>query len=66
VVKLGQASELARQQVEDAGIEESSARGLLQDYGTSTPAMAALRTPRTPATHDAILQVNFKFCIIFS
>lgn len=55
VVKLGQASEFARQQVEEAGSEESSARGLLQDY-SSTPAMAALRTPRTPATHDAILQ----------
>ncbi|KAL8617339.1 CDC5 cell division cycle 5-like protein [Nucella lapillus] len=55
VVKLGQASEMARQQVEEAGQEDSSSRGLLQDYNT-TPAMAGLRTPRTPATHDAILQ----------
>ena len=57
VVKLGQASEFARQQVEEAGHEDSSARGLLQDYG-ATPTMATLRTPRTPATHDAILQVT--------
>ena len=56
VVKLGQASEFARQQVEEAGHEDSSARGLLQDYGAN-PTMATLRTPRTPATHDAILQV---------
>ncbi|KAK7108189.1 cell division cycle 5-like protein [Littorina saxatilis] len=55
VVKLGQASEFARQQVEEAGREDSSARGLLQDYG-ATPTVASLRTPRTPATHDAILQ----------
>ena len=58
VVKLGQASEMARQQVEEAGNDDSSARGLLQDYGT-TPTMAALRTPRTPASQDAILQVTF-------
>ena len=56
VVKLGQASEFARQQVEEAGHEDSSTRGLLQDY-SATPNMAALRTPRTPASHDAILQV---------
>lgn len=55
VVKLGQASENARQQVEEAGHEDSSSRGLLQDYG-ATPTMAGLRTPRTPAAHDAILQ----------
>ncbi|KAL8585464.1 hypothetical protein ACOMHN_059433 [Nucella lapillus] len=56
VVKLGQAIEMARQQVEEAGQEDSSSRGLLQDYNT-TPAMAGLHTPRTPATHDAILQM---------
>lgn len=55
VVKLGQASEYARQQVEDAGHEDSAAKGLLQDYG-STPSIASLRTPRTPATQDTILQ----------
>lgn len=55
VVKLGQASEMARQQVEEAGQEDASSRGLLQDY-SATPAMTALRTPRTPATHDSILQ----------
>ncbi|KAK7485167.1 hypothetical protein BaRGS_00023577 [Batillaria attramentaria] len=55
VVKLGQASEYARQQVEDAGNEESAAKGLLLDYG-STPTITSLCTPRTPATQDSILQ----------
>ncbi|PVD28210.1 hypothetical protein C0Q70_10797 [Pomacea canaliculata] len=55
VVKLGLASEYARQQVEEAGREDSAAKGLLQDY-SSTTNVAGLRTPRTPATHDSILQ----------
>ncbi|KAL8560788.1 CDC5 cell division cycle 5-like protein [Nucella lapillus] len=53
--EAGPGERMARQQVEEAGQEDSSSRGLLQDYNT-TPAMAGLRTPRTPATHDAILQ----------
>lgn len=51
------ASEYARQQVEEAGREDSAAKGLLQDY-SSTTNVAGLRTPRTPATHDSILQVG--------
>lgn len=56
VVKVGQANEYARQQVEDAGREDSASKGLLQKYSI-TP--GHLRTPRTPATQDSILQVIF-------
>lgn len=55
VIKVGQANEYARQQVEDAGREDSASRGLLQDYNM-TPGTVNLRTPRTPAVQDTILQ----------
>jgi len=55
VIKVGQANEFARQQVEDSGREDSASRGLLQDYNL-TPGNVNLRTPRTPAAQDNILQ----------
>ncbi|XP_071113531.1 cell division cycle 5-like protein [Haliotis cracherodii] len=55
VVKVGQASEYARQQAEEASRGDSASRGLLQDYN-ATPNAVNLRTPRTPAAQDTILQ----------
>ncbi|XP_041462209.1 cell division cycle 5-like protein [Lytechinus variegatus] len=54
VVKLGQASENARQIAEEGAVNGAS-DALLSDY-TMTPGPANLRTPRTPATHDTVLQ----------
>ena len=62
MIKVGQANEYARQQVEDAGREDSASRGLLQDYNM-TPGTVNLRTPRTPAVQDTILQVKSEFII---
>ena len=57
VVKVGQASEVARQQAEEAGIQGGASQALLNDYSSLTPGMSApLRTPRTPAAQDTILQ----------
>ncbi|XP_005097398.1 cell division cycle 5-like protein [Aplysia californica] len=55
VIKVGQANEYARQQVEDSGRDDSASKGLLQDYNL-TPGNVNLRTPRTPAAQDTILQ----------
>jgi pre-mRNA-splicing factor CDC5/CEF1 len=52
VVKLGQASELARQQVEETGTQLTSS--LLGDYSV-TPDLARLRTPMLPPSQDTIL-----------
>ncbi|XP_078700146.1 cell division cycle 5-like protein [Branchiostoma floridae x Branchiostoma belcheri] len=54
VVKLGQASESARMVAEEGAGSEAS-RALLSDY-TVTPRPDQLRTPRTPATQDMVLQ----------
>ncbi|ESO92544.1 hypothetical protein LOTGIDRAFT_190497 [Lottia gigantea] len=56
VVKVGQASEYARQQALEAGPEDAASRGLLQDYSSTTPGSVSLRTARTPSTQDNILQ----------
>lgn len=53
VVKLGKASEAAKEAAEETGNKASEA--LLADYSI-TPSMANLRTPRTPAGQDKILQ----------
>jgi len=55
VVKLGQASEIARQTAEESGITNSASSALLSEYNVTNNAMA-LRTPRTPAVQDKILQ----------
>ncbi|XP_066536264.1 cell division cycle 5-like protein [Hoplias malabaricus] len=55
VVKLGQASEIARQTAEESGITNSASSALLSEYNVTNNAMA-LRTPQTPAAQDKILQ----------
>jgi len=55
VVKVGQASEFARQQAEEAGIKDGASQALLSDYSVSSHGNN-LRTPRIPATQDTILQ----------
>ncbi|KAL5009999.1 hypothetical protein ScPMuIL_012304 [Solemya velum] len=55
VVKVGQASEYARQQAEESGTQNGPSQALLQDY-SATPGTGLLRTPRTPASQDNILQ----------
>lgn len=54
VVKVGQASEYAKQQAEETGVENGASQALLQDYNITSS--ANLRTPRTPAVQDNILQ----------
>lgn len=57
VVKLGQASEVARQTAEESGITNPASSTLLSEYSLTNNAMATgLRTPRTPAVQDKILQ----------
>ncbi|KPP74851.1 cell division cycle 5-like protein-like [Scleropages formosus] len=57
VVKLGQASEIARQTAEESGITNSASSALLSEYNVANNAMA-LRTPKTPAAQDKILQAS--------
>ena len=59
VVKVGQASEYARQQAEESGPLDGASRALLSDYSV-TPNLGGLRTPRTPAVQDNILMVGQK------
>jgi len=54
IVKLGKASEAAREAVNAGGDEERPSDALLADYAV-TPGMA-MRTPRTPMVQDKILQ----------
>ena len=55
VVKVGQASEVARQTAEESGITNSASSTLLSEYNVTNNSIA-LRTPRTPAPQDRILQ----------
>lgn len=55
VVKVGQTSEYARQQAEETGGGNTASQALLQDYNV-TPGVGNLRTPRTPAQQDTVLQ----------
>ena len=57
VVKVGQASEYARQQAEESGAQDSVTQSLLNDY-TVTQNVDKLRTPRTPAFQDNVLMVG--------
>lgn len=62
-MKLGQASEIARQTAEESGITNSASSALLSEYNVTNNSMA-LRTPQTPAAQDKILQVSvFLFSI---
>ena len=56
VVKVGQASEYARLQAEETGDREGVSQALLSQY--SFTGADQLRTPRTPAVQDTILQVD--------
>lgn len=56
VVKVGQASEIARQTAEESGITNSASSTLLSEYSVTNNSIA-LRTPKTPAAQDRILQV---------
>ena len=51
---MGQASETARLSVEDSNMASNA---LLSEYSVTPAAAQALRTPRTPAEQDTILQV---------
>lgn len=59
VVKVGQASEIARQTAEESGITNSASSTLLSEYNVTNNSIA-LRTPKTPAAQDRILQVQYK------
>lgn len=59
VVKVGQASEIARQTAEESGITNSASSTLLSEYNVTNNSIA-LRTPKTPAAQDRILQVEYK------
>jgi hypothetical protein len=58
IIKVGQASQLARQQAEESGVQGGATNALLSDYNvTTSERIANLRTPRTPAVQDNILMV---------
>uniref|UniRef100_A0A3Q3WJ40 Uncharacterized protein n=1 Tax=Mola mola TaxID=94237 RepID=A0A3Q3WJ40_MOLML len=56
VVKLGVASEVARQAVEECESGNSASSALLSEYTVTNNMTSGLRTPRTPAAQDRILQ----------
>ncbi|XP_076014876.1 cell division cycle 5-like protein [Genypterus blacodes] len=56
VVKLGVASEVARQAAEESDSANSASSTLLSEYSVSNAMATGLRTPRTPAVQDRILQ----------
>ncbi|XP_037536510.1 cell division cycle 5-like protein [Nematolebias whitei] len=56
VVKLGVASEVARQAAEESEGGNSASSTLLSEYSVANNMATGLRTPRTPAAQDRILQ----------
>ena len=60
---MGQASESARLSVEDSTMASNA---LLSEYSVTPAAAHALRTPRTPAEQDTVLQVGWINNIRFS
>uniref|UniRef100_A0A8C6LST1 Cell division cycle 5 like n=1 Tax=Nothobranchius furzeri TaxID=105023 RepID=A0A8C6LST1_NOTFU len=56
VVKLGVASEVARQAAEESEGGNSASSTLLSEYSITNNMTTGLRTPRTPAAQDRILQ----------
>jgi pre-mRNA-splicing factor CDC5/CEF1 len=56
IVKVGQASEYARQQAEELSGQDAASQLLLNEYSVTTGPIG-LRTPRTPATQDTVLMV---------
>ena len=61
IVKMGHASETARSAVDDGNTASSA---LLSEYSVTPAAGQSLRTPRTPADQDTILQASL-FCYSF-
>ncbi|XP_030604475.1 cell division cycle 5-like protein [Archocentrus centrarchus] len=56
VVKLGVASEVARQAAEESESGNSASSTLLSEYSVTNTMATGLRTPRTPAAQDRIMQ----------
>ncbi|KAK5889858.1 hypothetical protein CesoFtcFv8_013436 [Champsocephalus esox] len=56
VVKLGVASEVARQAVEESESGNSASSALLSEYSVTNAMATGQRTPRTPLIQDRILQ----------
>ncbi|XP_072292722.1 cell division cycle 5-like protein [Eucyclogobius newberryi] len=56
VVKMGVASEVARQAAEESDSGNAASSTLLSEYSVTNAAGTGLRTPRTPAAQDRILQ----------
>ncbi|XP_029962617.1 cell division cycle 5-like protein isoform X2 [Salarias fasciatus] len=56
VVKLGVASEVARQAAEESESGNPASSTLLSEYSVTNAMAGGLRTPRTPAAQDRILQ----------
>ncbi|XP_061822617.1 cell division cycle 5-like protein [Nerophis lumbriciformis] len=56
VVKMGVASEVARQAAEESEGANSASSTLLSEYSITNNMATGLRTPRTPAAQDRILQ----------
>ncbi|XP_056291751.1 cell division cycle 5-like protein [Pseudoliparis swirei] len=56
VVKLGVASEVARQAAEESESSSSASSALLSEYSVTNAMSAGLHTPRTPTVQDRILQ----------
>ncbi|KAM9365497.1 cell division cycle 5-like protein [Pholidichthys leucotaenia] len=56
VVKMGVASEVARQAAEESESGNSASSTLLSEYSVANTMATGLRTPRTPAAQDRILQ----------
>lgn len=62
IIKVGQASQLARQQAEESSAQGGATNALLNDYSVATSErIANLRTPRTPAAQDNILMVSLVY-----
>lgn len=55
---MGVASEVARQAAEESEGGNSASSTLLSEYSVTNNMSTGLRTPRTPAAQDRILQVN--------
>ncbi|XP_077586222.1 cell division cycle 5-like protein [Stigmatopora nigra] len=56
VVKMGVASEVARQTAEESESANSASSALLSEYSITNNMNTGLRTPRTPAVQDRIMQ----------
>jgi len=66
IIKVGQASEMVRQQAEETSAASGGAtNALLSDYSvTTSERIANLRTPRTPAAQDNILMVGLRLYVL--